>query len=43
MSTAVRYDETIELPRDARCPVELIPPKGLDPERFEICPKAIGR
>jgi Uma2 family endonuclease len=38
-----RYAETIDIPRAARFPIELIPPEGFDPERLETWPKVEGR
>lgn len=40
---AARYDETIVLPRAVRFPVELVPPRGFDPERLETWPDVGGR
>jgi Uma2 family endonuclease len=43
VTIAERYEETIPVPRAIRFPVELIPPEGFDPERFETWPKVEGR
>ena len=43
MSTILRYDEVISLPRAVRFPVEMIPPEGFDPGRLETWPPVVGR
>ena len=43
MTTSELYQETIDLPRAVRFPVELLPPDGFDAERPETWPKLAGR
>jgi Uma2 family endonuclease len=43
MAAQPAYDETIVLPRAVRFPVELVPPRGFDPERLETWPAVPGR
>jgi Uma2 family endonuclease len=37
------YDESITLPRAVRFPIELIPPRGFDPEQPRTWPQLTGR
>jgi Uma2 family endonuclease len=43
MGTLPAYDETIVLPRAVRFPVELLPPKGFDPDELATWPRVDGR
>ncbi|MCK6553381.1 Uma2 family endonuclease [Candidatus Binatia bacterium] len=43
MSTADLYEETIDVPRAVRFPVELVPPEGFDPGDPRTWPKIDGR
>lgn len=43
MSVAPHWDESIELPRAIRFPIEMIPPAGFDPEDTATWPKVDGR
>lgn len=43
MRRAGDTEETIEVPRHVRFPVELVPPAGFDPARLETWPRVDGR
>lgn len=43
VSTAPDWDDAISLPRAIRFPIEMIPPRGFDPDDLATWPRANGR